>query len=225
MALNTDLKVEELQLSEDMIKLPMLARYDEALRKLLSQVFAGNVVLAPVERAIELSVGQTRSKPKFPFISIFPTQGYTMSSNNFMQTNIGIPALRAAHIYNKDTLQKEGSTFKMQNFYQMMMFDIPYVISCWSTNRVQALQLIQELLFWLKAQGQVKVIYKEHKLNANLIISDTITDGSAYTSYADLGNLYRFDLTITIQAPVYRTANYLNITNTDFELKLKEDED
>ena len=139
-----------------------------------------------------------------------------------MQTNVGIPAYRQALLYNDDTLKYEGQSPTMQNFYQAMYFNIPYAIECWSSNRIQALQLVQELMFWLKAQREVLVSYKEILFKANLQVGSDIQDNSAYVSYPDLGNIYRFTIQIVIQAPVYRTANYLNITNTEFKLDLNE---
>lgn len=220
--MKTGFHVEDLQLSNDLKTLPMIAKYDEALRTLLSQVFAGKVILAPSDRAFELYIGQVQEEIKFPFISLFPSGGYTEINQNYMQTNVGIPAYRQALLYNDDTLKYEGQSPTMQNFYQAMYFNIPYAIECWSSNRIQALQLVQELMFWLKAQREVLVSYKEILFKANLQVGSDIQDNSAYVSYPDLGNIYRFTIQIVIQAPVYRTANYLNITNTEFKLDLNE---
>lgn len=220
--MRTGFHVEDLQLSNDLKTLPMIAKYDEALRTLLSQVFAGKVILAPSDRAFELYIGQVQEEIKFPFISLFPSGGYTEINQNYMQTNVGIPAYRQALLYNDDTLKYEGQSPTMQNFYQAMYFNIPYAIECWSSNRIQALQLVQELMFWLKAQREVLVSYKEILFKANLQVGSDIQDNSAYVSYPDLGNIYRFTIQIVIQAPVYRTANYLNITNTEFKLDLNE---
>lgn len=222
--MNTDLKVEDLQLSEDLKKLPMIAMYDESIKKLLSQVFAGSVILAPVERAFELFIKQEKDNIKFPFISLFPYGGYEEINQNYHQSNIGIPAMRQAKIYNDDTLEYQGTSKTMQNFYQALYFNIPYTISCWSKNRIQALQLVQELMFWLKAQREVKVQYNEHIYLCNLSIDSNIVDSSNYQAYTEQGSLYRFDINISIQAPVYRTQNYLNIKETDLVIELKEGE-
>lgn len=220
--MKTDFKVEDLQLSNDMKDLPSIAKYDVALQELFEQVFAGSVILAPVDRAFDLYVGQQKDTIKFPFISLFPSGGYTRVNRNFQQSNIGNPIYRAAILRDDTTLEKKGQTPNMQNFYQVMYYNIPYSIECWSTNRIQALQLVQELLFWLQTQGQVLVKYKEHQYHANMTVSDDIQDSTSYTSYADLGNVYRFTLNISIEAPVFRTANYLNITKVDLELNLKD---
>jgi len=223
MTTKTDFKIEDLQLSPDMKNLPIIARYDEALKTLLNQVFAGQVILAPYERAFELYVGQQKDKIHFPFISLFPNQGYTQVNQNYAQEHIGHPMYRFAPVYDDDTLEKKGYTEHQQNFYQTLYYNIPYQIECWSTNRIEALQLVQELVFWLKAQSEVLVIYKDFKFHANLTVAPQIADNSAYTSYADLGNIYRFTINISIEAPVFRTENYLNITSSELELKLKED--
>lgn len=220
---NLDLKVEDLVLSPDMKDLPVIAKYDEAMKQLLSQVFAGKVILAPADRAFDLYVGQTEGDSiKFPFMSLFPTGGYSRINKNFAMSNIGNPAYRQALIRNADTLEIEGNSTGMQNFYQTMYYNIPYSIECWSSNRIQALQLVQELCFWLQAQGQVIIKYKEHTFNANLQVADDIQDTTSYTSYSDLGNIYRFTLNINIEAPVFRTQNYLNITSTELTLELKD---
>ena len=222
-ATKLDFTIEDLQLSPDMKDLPVIAKYDEAVKELLSQVFAGSVILAPQERAFELYVNQQKDKIHFPFISLFPVQsGYTRVNRNYMQSNVGNPINRAAYLFNKDTLKKEGQTPLMQNFYQVQYYNIPYAIECWSTNRIQALQLVQELCFWLQSQGQVLVNYKNHKYTANMTISDTIADNTAYSSYTDMGNIYRFTLTINIEAPVFRTQNYLNLTKGEIEITLKD---
>lgn len=219
---NTDLKIEDLQLSPDMKELPVIAKYDVAVRELLSQVFAGSVILAPSDRAFDLYIDQMKDKLRFPFISLFPSGGYTCINKNYPQSNIGNPIHRQAILYDNSTLEKIGRSSIMQNFYQVMYFDIPYSIECWSTNRIQALQLVQELAFWLKAQGQVLIKYKDSKFTANMTIQDNIQDSTSYTSYADLGNVYRFTLNINIEAPVFRTANYLNITKAEIELELRD---
>lgn len=221
--MKTDLHVEDLKLSDDLKTLPMIAMYDEALKTLLAQAFAGSVILAPSDRAFELFIGQQKDKVKFPFISLFPTQGYTETSKNWVQTHVGYPASRKAVIYNDDTLKKEGQSAVMQNFYQLMYFQIPYVISCWSSNRIQALQLVQELMFWLKAQSEVVIQYRSKMYKANFQIDDSITDSSQYTAYTEQGNIYRFDIVVAIDGPVMRTQNYLNITEVNFKLDLKEE--
>lgn len=220
----TDLKIEDLQLSPNLKDLPMLGKYDEAVKQLLKQVFAGKVILAPYERAFELFITQEKETIKFPFISLFPVRGYRMTNRNFAQAKIGNPVYRQAQLYNSDTLSKEGVSNTMQNFYQYLCFDILYQIECWSTNRVEALQLVQELMFWLTAQGQVLVSYKEHKMTCNLSIDDSITDNSTYTDYENIGNIYRFTIEITIEAPVFRTQNYLNITSAEMVIEMKEDD-
>ena len=218
-----DFSMEDLKLSPDMKDLPVIAKYDEAVKELLSQVFAGNVILAPADRAFELYVNQTKDKVHFPFISLFPVQsGYVRINRNYMQSNVGNPINRAAYLFNKATLEKTGQTDLMQNFYQVQYYNIPYAIECWSTNRIQALQLVQELCFWLQSHGQVLIKYKEHQYTANMTIEDTISDNTAYNSYSDLGNIYRFTININIEAPVFRTQNYLNLTKGNIELTLKE---
>lgn len=225
-ATKLDFSIEDLQLSPDMKNLPVIAKYDEAVKELLSQVFAGNVILAPSDRAFELYVNQEKDKVHFPFISLFPLQsGYTRVNRNYMQSNIGNPINRAAYLFNKDTLAKEGQTNLMQNFYQVQYYNIPYAIECWSTNRIQALQLVQELCFWLQSQGEVLVRYKNHDYTANMTVGDNIADNTAYTSYSDLGNIYRFTIQINIEAPVFRTQNYLNLTKGKLEITLKDEED
>ena len=221
-AYETDLQVEDLKLSESLKGLPVIAQYDEAVKELLSQVFAGSVILAPTERAFELYVNQKGDELHFPFISLFPESGYSRTYKNFAQSNIGNPIRRAALVYDDATLKKLGINKEMQNFYQVMYFNIPYKIDCWSTNRLEALQLVQELEFWLQAQGEVKIKYKEQVYTANMLVEDEIEDATAYTSYSDLGNIYRFSIRISIDAPVFRTQNYLNITKAEVILDLKD---
>lgn len=225
MTTNLDFKIEDLQLSPDMKDLPVIAKYDEAVKELLSQVFAGKVILAPAERAFELYVTDQSTPIKFPFISLFPSGGYERINKNYAQSNIGQAINRRAFIYDDNTNEKIGQTPLMQNFYQIMYYNIPYSIECWSTNRIQALQLVQELAFWLQAQGQVIIKYRNNKYTANMSVGDVIQDSTSYTSYADLGNIYRFTLSVSIEAPVFRTTNYLNITKADLELELKDNQE
>ena len=220
--MKTDLQVEDLKLSKNLKGLPVIAQYDEALKELLSQVFAGSVILAPADRAFELYINQEGKDLHFPFISLFPASGYTRVYRNYAASNIGNPVNRFADIYDDVTIKKTGNVKTMQNFYQFLYFNIPYDIDCWSTNRIEALQLIQELEFWLQAQGEVKIKYKGHEYTANMMVDDSINDSTAYTSYSDLGNIYRFSIRISIDAPVFRTQNYLNITNANLELELKD---
>ena len=225
-ATKLDFSIEDLQLSKDMKDLPVIAKYDEAVKELLSQVFAGSVILAPSDRAFELYVNQQNDKIHFPFISIFPSNsGYIRVNKNYAQSNIGNPINRAAYLYDNSTLKKTGQTNLMQNFYQVQYYNIPYVIDCWSTNRIQALQLVQELTFWLQSQGQVLINYKEGQYTANLTTDGTIADNTSYTSYSDLGSIYRFTISINIEAPIFRTQNYLNITKGQLEITLKDNID
>lgn len=221
-AYETDLHVEDLRLSPNLKGLPVIAQYDEAVKELLSQVFAGSVILAPVDRAFELYLNQQKEEIHFPFISLFPAGGYQRTDKNWAASNIGKAIYRAAEVYEDTTLKKIGNNKNMQNFYQYMYFNIPYTIDCWSTNRIEALQLVQELLFWLQTQGEVKVKYKGHEYTANMTIDDSIEDSTSYTSYSNLGNIYRFTLTVIINAPVFRTQNYLNITQADVVVTLKD---
>lgn len=218
----TDLKVEGLELSEDLKGLPVLAQYDEAFKTLLSQVFAGSVILAPTDRALELYINQQGKDIHFPFISLFPSGGYTRSNKNYALSNIGDPRNRFAKLYEDDTLKFKGYSENMQNFYQVHYYDISYTMVCWGNNRTQALQLVQELCFWLQTQGEVVVKYKGQEYKANLILQDTITDDSSYVTYSDIGNIYLFTFQATINAPVFRTQNYLNITRADVTLELKD---
>ena len=222
-AMKTDLPVEELELNEEMKDLPMLQKYDSGVQRMIEQVFAGSVIFAPVDRAFDLFIGQKKEKIRFPFISLFPTNGYTLTNKNYQATNIGKPLYKAAHIYNDDTLEYEGQRATLQNYLQYYYFTIPYQIDCWSTSRKSALQLVQELVFWLKSQGQVKVKYREHEFKVNLILDDNIQDSSTYVQYADIGNLYRFTFMIQLDAPIIRTTNYLNITKADIEIDMKEE--
>ena len=223
-ATKLDFSIEDLQYNNSMKDLPTIAKYDEAVKELLSQVFAGNVILAPSDRAFELYVNQENDKVHFPFISIFPSNtGYTRINKNFAQSNIGNPIHRAAYLYDNDTLKKKGQTNLMQNFYQVQYYNIPYTIDCWSTNRIQALQLVQELCFWLQSQGQVLIKYRENYYTANLIADDNIIDNTSYASYSDLGSIYRFTINIAIEAPVFRTQNYLNVIKGNLEVTLKDD--
>lgn len=218
----TDLKIEDLELSEDLKGLPVLAQYDEALKTLLSQVFAGGVILAPTDRALELYINQQGKDIHFPFISIFPSGGYARRDKNYALSNVGAPINRLAKLYEDDTLKFKGYSENMQNFYQVQYFDISYEMVCWGNNRTQALQLVQELCFWLQSQGEVLIKYRGKTYRANLTLQDTITDNSSYVTYSDIGNIYLFSFQINIIAPVFRTQNYLNITSTDITLDLKD---
>lgn len=225
-ATKLDFTIEDLQLSPDMKDLPVIAKYDEAVKELLAQVFAGSVILAPADRAFELYVNQEKDKVHFPFISVFPVgSGYTRTNRNYMQSNVGNPVNRAAMMFYSDTLKKKGQNPNMQNFYQVQYYNIGYSIECWSTNRIQALQLVQELCFWLQSQGEVLIKYKEHEYTANMTISDSIVDNTAYTNYTESGSIYRFTININIEAPVFRTQNYLNLTKGKLELELKDNDE
>lgn len=217
-----DLKIEDLELSEDIKGLPVLAQYDEAFKTLLSQVFAGSVILAPTDRALELYINQEGKDIHFPFISLFPSGGYTRVNKNFALSNVGNPVNRLAKLYEDDTLKFKGYSENMQNFYQVQYFDISYTLVCWGNNRIQALQLIQELCFWLQSQGEVLIKYRGQTYRANLTLQDTITDNSSYVTYSDIGNVYMFTFQAVINAPVFRTQNYLNITSSDITLELKD---
>lgn len=140
-------------------KIPHLERYDEAFRELLKQSFAGSVVLSTSEEFFK-NYRRTEKDMKLPAISIFPQPEYEINDqNNFASYQVGHQFKSRVPVVDTDTNKIKDESLYMSKNIQALYIDIEYEIAVWSTLRSEALQIVQELIFWLYNQQEVKITY------------------------------------------------------------------
>lgn len=150
---------EETSVAINIDKIPHLERYDEAFKELLKQVFAGNVVLSPSDEFFA-NYRRTEEDIKLPAISIFPQSTYSINNqNSFAAYQVGHQFKSKMPVVDVDTNKINNESLYMSKNIQTLYIDIEYEIAIWSTLRSEALQVIQELMFWLYNQQEVKITY------------------------------------------------------------------
>lgn len=150
---------EEHTVASGLDKIPHLQRYDEAFKELLSQVFAGEVVLSPSDEFFA-NYKRTEKDVRLPAISLFPNQSYEINDqNSFASYQVGHQLMAKMPVVDTDTNTVTNESLYMSKNVQALYIDIEYEIAVWSTLRSEALQVIQELMFWLYNQQEVVITY------------------------------------------------------------------
>lgn len=219
---------EETKISpEDMSNLPHLERYDEAVTQLIRQIFAGQVVFAPDGNAKEYAIKQRDYEEKsleFPFISLYPDINYEITNNSFAQYQVGMAMQNKASVYDINTNQYKGDTSYVSKNVQHLYIDIDYQVDIWSLSRGEGLQVVQELLFWLYNQQEVKIKYYNEEFILSLVPPESFTDNSDLLQVETEGKLYRYTLVLTVHAAIYRSKNYFNVLEQVIELDKSEND-
>lgn len=216
---------EDLVVANGMENYPHLERYDEALKQLIQQAFAGEVVFAPDGYAYKLALNQTDNKVEYPFISIYPSTEYTLADNNgFGQYQLGMTINDTVDVRDVHTNKFMGKASYLSKNVQHLYIDIDYQVDIWALSRSEGLQVVQELLFWLWNQQEVKIKYYGQEFILSLVPPESFTDNSDLPQVETSGKIYRFTLNLLVHAAIYRSKNYFNVLEKVIELDASEDD-
>lgn len=188
------------------------SKYSEALQKLIQNVFSGSVILEPVDTAFQYAVKQTNDKIKFPMISIYPNSTIQLDRKNISMPSYkeGIPFQNPMKVYNEDGSLK-GTNEKLAKNAKFLYIIIGYQIDVWATSRIEAEEVMQELLFWLHHNQQVEIEYQGMKLYFSFDLGSEIIDNSDLVAYQTNGKMYRFTYGIQTHATLLRSENYFTV--------------
>jgi hypothetical protein len=197
------------------------SQYGEALKELIKSVFVkGNVIMEPVDTAFDYAIKQSENKLKFPFISFYPDNTISLDrKNNAMPSYTeGIAFENPINIYNKDGSLK-GTNERLAKNAELLYIIIGYQIDVWATTRKDAEELMQELIFWLHHNQEVKTKYNNVDLKFSFDLGTDIVDNSDLTSYNNNGKLYRYSYNIQIHATLLRSENYFTVVKPNINIE------
>lgn len=196
------------------------SKYGEALKSLLNECFKGNVIMEPVDTAFQYAIKQTKNKIEFPFISFYPSNTiYIDNKNSGMPAyHYGLEYQNPMLIYNDDGSLK-GINKRLAKNAEFLYIIMSYQIDIWAISRLEAEEVLQELIFWLYQNQQVEVEYNKEKLAFSFEIDDNIIDNSDLTSYMNNGKLYRYTCGIDIHGTIIRSENYFTVIKPNVKIE------
>ena len=196
------------------------SKYGEALKKLLQGVFSGSVILEPVDTAFRYATEQTNNDLKFPFISIYPDNTITLDKKNISMPSYheGFQFQNPMPIYNDDGSLK-GTNERLAKNAKFLYIIIGYQIDVWATTRLEAEEVMQELVFWLYHNQQVEVQYQNLSLVFSFDLADTIVDNSDLVSYTSNRKMYRYTYGIQVHATLLRSENYFTVIHPNIKVE------
>ena len=196
------------------------SKYGEALKKLLQCVFSGSVILEPVDTAFRYATEQTNNDLKFPFISIYPDNTITLDKKNISMPSYheGFQFQNPMPIYNDDGSLK-GTNERLAKNAKFLYIIIGYQIDVWATTRLEAEEVMQELVFWLYHNQQLEVQYQNTTLSFSFDLADTIVDNSDLLSYTNSGKMYRYTYGIQVHATLLRSENYFTVITPNIKVE------
>lgn len=196
------------------------SKYGEALKKLLQSVFSGSVILEPVDTAFRYATEQTNNDLKFPFISIYPDNTVTLDKKNISMPSYheGFQFQNPMPIYNEDGSLK-GTNERLAKNAKFLYIIIGYQIDVWATTRLEAEEVMQELVFWLYHNQQIEVQYQNVSLVFSFDLADTIVDNSDLVSYTNNGKMYRYTYGIQVHATLLRSENYFTVIHPNIKVE------
>ena len=102
------------------------SKFGEALKNVLKSVFAGQVIMEPVNTAFQYATKQTDNKLQFPFISFYPDANIVLdNANNSMdQYHDGMAFQNPLNIYDEETHEFKGKNERLaknQNFLYIII--------------------------------------------------------------------------------------------------------
>lgn len=196
------------------------SKYGEALKKLLQDIFSGSVILEPVDTAFRYATKQTNNDLKFPFISIYPDNTITLDKKNISMPSYheGFQFQNPMPIYNDDGSLK-GTNERLAKNAKFLYIIIGYQIDVWATTRLEAEEVMQELVFWLYHNQQVEVQYQNVSLVFSFDLADTIVDNSDLVSYTSNGKMYRYTYGIQVHATLLRSENYFTVIHPNIKVE------
>lgn len=201
------------------------SKFGEGFKNLISSVFNGDIIYAPVDEAFEYATKQTENKVRFPFISFYVNPNILLdNSNNSMdQYHDGMNFQNPLKIYNEQG-KEIGTNERLAKNQNFLYIILGYQIDIWGTNRYSTEQLAQELIFWLYENQQISTKLQGEDLNFTFEIDNQLIDNSDLALYQSQGKLYRFTLNINLQGVLLRTKNFFTLLKPKVvvnELKMK----
>jgi hypothetical protein len=172
-----------------------------------------------------MAINQTDNNVKYPLISIYPDVEYKISGeNSFPRYQLGVKSQDFIDIRDDATGKYRGNSAVLSKNIQHLYIDIDYQVDIWSLSRSEGLQVVQELLFWLWNQQEVKMEYYGKEYILSLVPPESFTDNSDLTQVETEGKMYRFTLTVLVHAAIYRSKNYFNVLERVINLDKSEDD-
>ena len=199
------------------------SKYGEALKELLKKVFSGDVIMEPVDTAFKYAIQQTNNNLKLPMISFYPDNTINLDKKNISMPSYreGLEFQNPMPIYNDDGYLKSTSQ-RLAKSVKFLYIILGYQIDVWATTRLEAEEVMQELVFWLYHNQEVKTTYQGIDLTFSFDLADSIVDNSDLTSYTESGKLYRFTYGIRVHSTLMRSENYFTVLHPNVKVeKLK----
>ena len=189
------------------------SKFGEALKNVLKSVFAGQVIMEPVNTAFQYATKQTDNKLQFPFISFYPDANIVLdNANNSMdQYHDGMAFQNPLNIYDEETHEFKGKNERLAKNKNFLYIIIGYQIDVWGTDRLSTEQVMQELIFWLYRNQQISVKLMDEDLNFTFSINNQIVDNSDLSLYQTQGKIYRYTLSIDLQGVLLETKNFFTL--------------
>lgn len=199
------------------------SKYGEALKELLKKVFSGDVIMEPVDTAFKYAIQQTNNNLKLPMISFYPDNTINLDKKNISMPSYreGLEFQNPMPIYNDDGSLKSTSQ-RLAKSVKFLYIILGYQIDVWATTRLEAEEVMQELIFWLYHNQEVKTTYQGIDLTFSFDLADSIVDNSDLTSYTESGKLYRYTYGIRVHSTLMRSENYFTVLHPNVKVeKLK----
>ena len=199
------------------------SKYGEALKELLKKVFSGDVIMEPVDTAFKYAIQQTNNNLKLPMISFYPDNTINLDKKNISMPSYreGLEFQNPMPIYNDDGSLKSTSQ-RLAKSVKFLYIILGYQIDVWATTRLEAEEVMQELVFWLYQNQEVKTTYQGIDLTFSFDLADSIVDNSDLTSYTESGKLYRYTYGIRVHSTLMRSENYFTVLHPNVKVeKLK----
>lgn len=195
------------------------SKYGEALKKLIKEVFNGAVIMEPVETAFQYAIKQTENNLELPMISFYPDNTVQLDrKNNAMPSyDEGLQFQNPMPTYNKDGSFNKYNKRLAKNA-KFLYIIIGYQIDVWATTRLEAEEVMQELVFWLFQNQQVSVEHLGVNLEFSFDLANEIIDNSDLVSYQTNGKLYRYTYGIQVHATLLRSENYFTVIKPNVEV-------
>ena len=192
----------------------------EALKKLIQEVFTGSVVMEPPDVAFQYAIKQTNNNLTLPMISFYPDNTIQLDrKNNAMPSyDEGFQFQNPMNVYNEDGSFK-GTNKRLAKNAKFLYIIIGYQLDTWATTRLEAEEVMQELVFWLHHNQQVEIEYMGVKLQFSFDLANEIIDNSDLASYQSNGKLYRYTYGIQIHATLLRSENYFTVIKPNIKVE------
>ena len=179
--------------------------------------------MEPVDTAFKYAIQQTNNNLKLPMISFYPDNTINLDKKNISMPSYreGLEFQNPMPIYNDDGSLKSTSQ-RLAKSVKFLYIILGYQIDVWATTRLEAEEVMQELVFWLYHNQEVKTTYQGIDLTFSFDLADSIVDNSDLTSYTESGKLYRYTYGIRVHSTLMRSENYFTVLHPNVKVeKLK----